>query len=140
MKKRARSQRLVSEINITPFTDVILVLLIIFMVSTPLIFRSSLKVNLPEAAVNDQPPRNINITVNANGEASIDNNHYNLRYDLKLLQFKLSSLIKNAAEDSITINGDKDVRYDFVIKVVDIAAQLGLTKIVLATEFKRPSP
>ena len=49
MNRNTRKQRLVADINITPFTDVILVLLVIFMITTPLISQSNIKVNLPDA-------------------------------------------------------------------------------------------
>lgn len=137
MKRRPRSQRLVAEINITPFTDVILVLLIIFMVSTPLIFRSSLKVTLPQSGTMQEPPRNIAVTINSAGEAFLENTKYNLRYDLDILKFKLTALMKNAADSSITIDGDKTVKYEFVVKVIDIASGVGIRHIVLGTELKR---
>jgi len=137
MKRRPRSQKLVAEINITPFTDVILVLLIIFMVSTPLIFRSSIKVQLPQAAAQQEPPRNINITVNAGGEVFMENTQYNLRYDMDVLKFKLAALAKNSNNPSITIDADKEVRYEFVVKVMDIASGVGIKRIALATELKK---
>jgi len=137
MNRRLRSQKLVSEINITPFTDVILVLLIIFMVTTPLIFRSSMRVQLPQAAQGEEPPRNINIAIGANGEAALEDATYNLRYDLDVLKFKLASLAKKSADSSITINGDRDVKYDFVVKVMDVAKLAGIKHIVLSTELKR---
>ncbi len=135
--KRPRSQRLVSEINITPFTDVILVLLVLFMVTTPLIFRSSFKIQLPQSSSTQEPPRDINIFINSSGQASIENNQYNLRFDLEILKFKLASLTKNSSNTSLVINGDKKVEYDFVIKVIDIASQLGIKHIVLATDRKK---
>jgi biopolymer transport protein ExbD len=137
MKRRPRSQKLVAEINITPFTDVILVLLIIFMVSTPLIFRSSIKVQLPQAAAQQEPPRNISVTINANGEVFLDNTQYNIRYDLDVLKFRIAALAKNSSNPSITIDADKQVRYEYVVKVMDIASQLGIKRIALATELKR---
>jgi biopolymer transport protein ExbD len=137
MKRRARSQRLVAEINITPFTDVILVLLIIFMVSTPMIFRSSIQVQLPQAVTKQEPPRNINLTINSSGEVFLEGTKYNIRYDLEVLKFKLSSLAKDVGDSSVTIDGDRDVKYDFVVKVIDVASQIGIKHIVLATELKR---
>ena len=137
MIRKDRKQKLVSEINITPFTDVILVLLIIFMVSTPLIFRSSIKVQLPQAATQQEPPRNINLTVNANGDVFLNNDQYNIRYDLDVLKFKIAALAKNSSNPSITIDADKQVRYEYVVKVMDIASQLGIKRIALATELKR---
>ena len=74
MNRRPIKQRVMTEINITPFTDVILVLLIIFMITTPLILQSSIKVNLPEAA-SGKPftnTRQINITISDNNVIYID--------------------------------------------------------------------
>ena len=54
MKRRQRNSKLMSEINIAPFTDVILVLLVVFMVTTPMILRSSIKIALPQVSNNRQ--------------------------------------------------------------------------------------
>ena|SRR3989338_5848842 len=139
MKRRPRSQKLVSEINITPFTDVILVLLIIFMVATPLIFHSSVKIQLPQSSSRQDPiekPQDINITINGKGEVFLENNLYSLRFDLEVLKFKLSSLAKKSKDPSIIISADKEVRYDFVMKVIDLATQVGFQRVVLALEVK----
>ena len=139
MNRRPRSQRLVSEINITPFTDVILVLLIIFMVTTPLLFRSSIKVQLPHSSQTQEPPQNIDIAISEDGHALLEDTQYNLNYDLSLLRFKLTSLTKKKNISAITISGDKEVKYDFVVKVMDIAKQIGIERIVLSTEFRSQS-
>ncbi len=134
MKRRPR-QRLVAEINITPLTDVILVLLIIFMVTTPLVFQSSIQIDLPKSKSTEEPPaREITVAIDANGQAFLGNKQYSLRFDLDLLKFELSSRIKNKKNTTILIRGDKNVQYDFVIKVMDMASQLGIKKIVLLTE------
>ena len=137
MKRRPR-QRLVAEINITPLTDVILVLLIIFMVTTPLVFQSSIQIDLPKSKSTEEPPaREITVAIDANGQAFLGNKQYSLRFDLDLLKFELSSMIKNKKNTTILIRGDKNVQYDFVIKVMDMASQLGIKKIVLLTELTR---
>ena len=135
MKRRPR-QKLVAEINITPLTDVILVLLIIFMVTTPLVFESSIKIDLPQSKSMEEPPREITVTIDANGQAFLNNKQYSLRFDLELFTFELSSLVKNKKDTAILIRGDKNVQYDFVLKLMDIASQLGIKSIVLLTELK----
>ena len=138
MRRRPRSQKLVSEINITPFTDVILVVLIIFLVATPLIFRSSVKVELPQTSTMQEPPRDINITITASGQALLEETKYNIRFDMELLKFNLSKMIKNnATNTTIVINGDKSVEYDFVMKVIEAVSQVGIKHVALATEFKK---
>jgi len=59
-----------AEINITPFTDVVLVLLIIFMIATPFIYQSSLKIQLPKASASQENTRDIIVTINARGRSS----------------------------------------------------------------------
>jgi biopolymer transport protein ExbD len=136
MKRRERSQRLVAEINITPLTDVILVLLLIFMVATPFIFQSSVKIALPQAKSMDQPPLEVTISINANGDAFLDNKQYSLRFDLDILKFKLSSMLKSKKGSTLLVRGDKNVQYDFVMRVVDMATQIGVDHVVLLTELK----
>ena len=84
----------------------------------------------------EEPPREITVTIDANGQAFLNNKQYSLRFDLELFKFELSSLVKNKKDTAILIRGDKNVQYDFVIKVMDIASQLGIKSIVLLTELK----
>ncbi|MCM8797008.1 MAG: biopolymer transporter ExbD [Candidatus Omnitrophica bacterium] len=132
-----RREKLVAEINITPFTDVILVLLVIFMIATPLIFQSSMKVHLPDAESAEASTETIIITVNETGEAFLDNTQYNLRYDFGMLKSRLRSLLGNNANPSVIINGDKNARYEFVVRVIDLVSQLGANPILLGTAQKK---
>ena len=109
------------------------------MVTTPLLFRSGIKVQLPQSSQSQEPPQNIDIAISENGEAVLEDSQYNLKYDLALLKFKLASLAKKRPISAITISGDKEVKYDFVVKVMDIAKQLGIEHIVLSTEFRSQS-
>ena len=138
MKRRQRA-KLMAEINIAPFTDVILVLLIIFMVTTPLIYRSSIKIALPQVSGNQQQvdSKDINIFVNASGEIFLENRKYNLKLDADVLKFKLQQLLKAYKDCAIIINGDKSVKYDFVVQVIDMASKVGIKHLVLATEFRK---
>ena len=139
MKRRKRNSSLIADINIAPFTDVILVLLIIFMVTTPFIYRSGIKIALPQVSHNENSmdSKDINITINVGGDVYLENQRYNLRFDNNLLKFKLHSLAKKYKDPVIVINGDRSVKYDYVVQVVDIASKEGIKHLVLATELKR---
>ena len=136
MKRKVRSQRLVAEINITPLTDVILVLLLIVMVATPFIFQSSVKITLPQSKSMQQPPLEVTVSINSNGDAFLENKQYSLRFDVDLLKFKLGSMLKNKRSVTLLIRGDKTVQYDYIMRVVDMASQLGVEHVVLLTEYK----
>lgn len=139
MKRRERNSRLIADINIAPFTDVILVLLIIFMVTTPFIYRSSIKIALPQVSHNEGPmeSKDINVTITSSGDIYLENERYNLRFDLSLFRFKLRSLSKKYNDPAIIINGDRNTKYDYVVQVVDVASKEGIKHLILATEFKR---
>ena len=139
MRRRARNSRLIAEINIAPFTDVILVLLIVFMVTTPLIYRSSIKIALPQISENQQPlqSKDINVMVTAGGEVYLENRKYNLKLDRDILKFKMRGLAKSYKDPAVIINGDRSVKYDYVVQVIDMASKAGIKHLVLATEFKR---
>lgn len=139
MRRPLRRNKLIVEINIAPFTDVVLVLLIIFMVATPLIFRSSVKVALPQVSDNNQDIDNkdINVFVTSSGDVVLENQKYNIKRDSGLFRFKLQALAKENKEIAIVINGDRNVRYDYIVQVVEAASKVGLKHLVLATESKR---
>jgi len=133
MKRERRSSKLIAEINITPFTDVVLVLLIIFMIATPFIYQSSVKVQLPKASKSEESSRDIMININAQGEVFLDDT----KLDLETLKHKLEARVKNKPDASVIINGDKDVRYDAVIQVMDVLTQSGVKNPGLGIELKK---
>jgi len=128
-----------AEINIAPFTDVILVLLIVFIVTTPLIYRSSIKIALPRVSNNQQlsETKDINVNITANGEVFLENERYNLRLDADIFRFKLKNIMKTYSDPAIIINGDRNVRYDYVVQVIDAASRAGIKHLILSTELKR---
>ena len=136
MKRKPHHQRLMTEINITPFTDVILVLLMIFMIVTPLIFQSSVKIKLPEAEASGELPKTIILTIDRSGDVFYQNDKFNLKRDFDILQFKLSSLAKKDRDISIVINGDKSVEYDYIIKALDLTSQVGIHNVLLGVQPK----
>jgi biopolymer transport protein ExbD len=133
MKRRMRKSKLMTEINITPFTDVVLVLLIIFMIATPFIYQSSMKVELPKASKSEETSRDIIININAQGDVFLED----AKVDLSTLKYKLRAVVRKKPNTSVIINGDKNVRYDSVIQVMDVLTQSGVKNPGLGIELKR---
>jgi len=133
MKRRMRKPKLMAEINITPFTDVVLVLLIIFMIATPFIYQSSMKVQLPKASKSEETSRDIIITINAQGDVFLEDK----KVGLETLKYKLRAMMRNKSDTSVIVNGDKNVRYDSVIQVMDVLTQSGVKNPGLGIELKR---
>jgi len=133
MKRERRSAKLMAEINITPFTDVVLVLLIIFMIATPFIYQSSVKVQLPRASKSEESSRDVMININAQGEVFLEDT----KLDLETLKHRLTARVKNKPDTSVIINGDKNVRYDAVIQVMDVLTQSGVKNPGLGIELKK---
>ena len=130
MKRRTKRSGLIAEINITPFTDVVLVLLIIFMIATPFIYQSSMKVQLPQASASEEASRDIIITINAQGDVFLEDK----KLDLETLKYRLRAMVKNKPDTSVIINGDKNVKYDSVIQVMDVLTRAGVKNPGLGIE------
>ncbi len=128
-----RKSKLMSEINITPFTDVVLVLLIIFMIATPFIYQSSMRVQLPQASKTEETSRDIIITINAHGDIFLEE----ARVDLETLKYKIMAMMRRKSNASVLINGDKNVRYNSVIQVMDVLTQSGVKNPGLGIELKK---
>ena len=133
MKRRTKTPQLMAEINITPFTDVVLVLLIIFMIATPFIYQSSMKVALPKATKSAETSRDVIIIINAEGEVFLNDG----RIELDALKDKLKTMVQSNPDLSVIINGDKNVRYDAVIQVMDALTQSGVKNPGLGIELKK---
>lgn len=133
MKKRAKKSKLMVEINITPFTDVVLVLLIIFMIATPFIYQSSMKVQLPQASKSEETSRDVIININAQGQVFLEDT----KVDLESLKYKLTAMVRSKPDTSVIINGDKNVRYDSVVQVMDVLTRSGVKNPGLGIELKK---
>jgi biopolymer transport protein TolR len=133
MKRKVRQSKLMAEINITPFTDVVLVLLIIFMIATPFIYQSSINVQLPQSSKSEETSRDIIITINAQGEVFLED----AKLDLDTLKYKLTARVRSKPDASVIINGDKNVRYDSVMQVMDVLTRSGVKNPGLGIELKK---
>ena len=133
MKRRTKRPKLMAEINITPFTDVVLVLLIIFMIATPFIYQSSMKVQLPQGSKSEENPRDIIVTINSQGDVFLDD----VKLDLNTLKYKLSMMVKGKPDASVIINGDKEVKYNVVMQVMNVLTQSGVKNPGLGIELKK---
>jgi biopolymer transport protein ExbD len=132
MKRRSRKQNLVAEINITPFTDVILVLLVIFMITTPLISQSNIKVDLPKAK-SGQPVEagqssGAEIIVTREGPVYLDGKVVTR----KEMGKELEDLKKENHDLSVVVRSDKTVRFQDIVNVLDMLTELGITKLKIA--------
>lgn len=133
MRQNPRRHKLVSEINITPFTDVILVLLVIFMITTPLMTESSLKVRLPETK-NAKPAEKAKheqaqITVSAEGPIYLDEK----LVTKKELMEKIRSQHEANPDLSVVLRSDRLVRFKDIVDILDPLTELGITKLSIAT-------
>ena len=131
---RHRRRELFEGINITPFTDVVLVLLIIFMIATPLLIRSEIKVNLPHtSSAEAAPQKTLVITIDTAGGVYVEG----ARMALADLKAGLTAALAKRPGSPVIIMGDKDVRYDLVIQVLEIARSCGVSRLSLAVQVKK---
>jgi biopolymer transport protein TolR len=120
-----------SEINVTPFVDVMLVLLIIFMVTAPMMMQG-VEVNLPKTTTRhiktkDEP---LILTVTGKREIFVETH----RMELDTLEQKIKKIFENRREKEILLKADKDVPYGFVIRVIASVKRAGIDKLGMVTE------
>jgi biopolymer transport protein ExbD len=139
MKRRPKKNNLMVDINITPFTDVVLVLLIIFIVATPFIYQNKISINLPKAnqEKNLEKPRKIIVSITENGEVYIDNKKYLLSIDYNIIKAKILSSVGNGENANVIINADKNCKYDYVMTIISAAKELNIHRIMLGAEAKK---
>ena len=133
MKRKFRNKRTMSEINETPFVDVMLVLLIIFMVTAPLL-TSGIKINLPESSsvLKNEKKDPVTVSINSKGEIFIQKK----KFSKDQLINKLSLLKKNNQNLKIYIKGDKKLDYGKVMDLMNLINQSGFKKVALVTRLK----
>ena len=132
-RKNRKFKEPISEINVTPFVDVMLVLLIIFMVMAPLL-TTGVKVNLPESSskVLSEKDKTVTVTINKKKEIFIQKKKLTQTEMIK----KLFELKKQKKELKIYIKGDKDLNYGEIMKVMGNINKAGFKKVALVTKLK----
>ncbi|MFS8980726.1 biopolymer transporter ExbD [Cupriavidus necator] len=123
-----------SEINMTPLVDVMLVLLIIFIITIPVI-NHAVKIDLPRATntPNDPKPQNINVTIDASGKVFWNQ----VEVDQAALENNISLAAKQQPQPELHLRADREVRYERVAEVMAAAQHGGLGKIGFITEPKQ---
>lgn len=126
-----------SEINVTPFVDVMLVLLIIFMVTAPML-TAGVSVDLPESSAKPVPGTDepLTVSVTASGEVYIQET----LVSMETLQAKLNAIVGEKRDTRIFVRGDKGIDYGLVMRVIGEINAAGLTKVALITEAAQAAP
>lgn len=126
-----KKTKIMADINITPLTDVVMVLLVIFMVTTPLMMQEALKIKLPTATTAEpQVEQTTTVTVTAKGEIYLNKAQVSIE-DLKGL---LASRMASSPDKTVVIKADKGIMYGLVVNVLDTAKEAGALKLAIATE------
>tara|TARA_A100001015_G_C14436472_1_gene498773 strand:+ start:18 stop:434 length:417 start_codon:yes stop_codon:yes gene_type:complete len=120
-----------SEINVTPFVDVMLVLLIIFMVTAPLL-TVGVQVDLPETSADTLPEESepLTLTINSKGEVFIQET----KIEFDNLIKKILAVSNNRTNTRIYVRGDKTINYGRVLEVMGKLSGSGFTKVALISE------
>jgi len=124
------NNNLLSEINVTPFVDVMLVLLIIFMVTAPMMVQG-IDVSLPEATskplASEKEP--LLITINKNNQIFVND----FEVSLGFLQEKLSKVLEGRSDREVYFRADKGIEYGMVVQVMSEIKGAGVEKLGMVT-------
>ncbi|OIR10669.1 biopolymer transport protein ExbD [mine drainage metagenome] len=126
----SREDSMMSEINVTPLVDVMLVLLVVFIITAPLLAPQALKINLPktESVVHDDKLQKVSLAIDAHGVVTLESAH--------LTDAAMAELLKRRAADpqfQLQIEADEAVNYGRVAQVMAIAQKAGVGKLSFLT-------
>jgi biopolymer transport protein ExbD len=136
---RNGKSRIIAEINMIPFIDVALVLLIIFMVMTPFLVKSQLKVNLPKAESVDQAADEkdmIDVQVDKDGVISV--NGQTVAPDM--VEDVLRKVLLDVENQPVVIHADREVHFQAVVTVMDAAKKIGVAKLGVGVKQELQAP
>ncbi len=131
---RSRRRRL-SDMNVVPYIDVMLVLLIIFMITSPLL-NQSVEVELPKVTqaqtlVPKQETKFVIVSIDAQGQMFLDEDEHSLT--METLLSRLTTLMRHNPNSQILVKGDNRAAYGEVVKVVSLLQKVGVEKVGLLT-------
>ena len=136
MVSRGRGRRTINEINRVPFIDVMLVLLIIFMVTAPLITPSV--IDLPSVAkAGKQPDQVIQIVIAKDGAIEMKVNEKSSPITLKALATAVAQAQQGIANSAVVISADKNIKYESVVKVMDTLQKADIKRVGLSVQLSQ---
>lgn len=125
-----RRRRFLAEINVIPLVDVVLVLLVIFMVTAPMLYRG-LDVRLPTSASNTiRPEERVILTIERDQKLFLDKDPVNV----PLLERRLKAMKARNADLSVYLRADREVPYGTVVQVMDGVKRSGIEKLGMVTD------
>ena len=137
-RRHHRRRSVMSEINVTPMVDVMLVLLIIFMVSAPLL-TVGVPLDLPQTQAksldNDKEP--LTVSVNTKGEVFLQNSE--IKVDELVPKLQAITQARGGNDERIYVRGDKKVDYGTVMRVMGRLSAAGFRRVALVTEVEQGS-
>jgi len=135
-RHRRRRRGVMSEINVTPFVDVMLVLLIVFMVSAPLL-TVGVPLDLPQSQAKslDQDREPLTISVNNQGQVFLQNNE--IKVEDLVQKLKAITDARGGLDERIYVRGDKKVDYGTMMRVMGRLSAAGYHRVALVTEVEQ---
>jgi len=135
-RHRRRRRAVMSDINVTPFVDVMLVLLIVFMVSAPLL-TVGVPLDLPQSQAKslDQDREPLTVSVNVKGQVFLQNSEIKIE-DL-VAKLKAITNARGGADERIYVRGDKKVDYGTMMRVMGRLSAAGYHRVALVTEVEQ---
>ena len=135
-KRRHRRHAVMSEINVTPMVDVMLVLLIIFMVSAPLL-TVGVPIDLPQSQAKslDQDKEPLTLSVNLKGAVFLQNSE--IPIDELVPKLKAVTEARGGLDERVFVRGDRQVDYGTVMKVMGRLSVAGFRRVALVTEIEQ---
>ncbi len=131
MTLEGNSGHLMSDINVTPFVDVMLVLLVIFMVTAPMMMQG-VDVALPETTSQPLIAEKEHLIITINNKNQIFINNYQVAFDF--LQEKLKKILESQEDRGVYLRADKEIPYGFVVQVMSEIKEAGVEKLGMVTE------
>ncbi len=138
-RRRTRRRNVMAEINVTPMVDVMLVLLIIFMVSAPLL-TVGVPIDLPQSQAKslDQDKEPLTLSVNDKGKVFLQNDE--IAIDALVPKLQAVAQARGGTEARIYVRGDKNANYGEMMQVMGRLSSAGFHRVALVTEFEQGTP
>ncbi|MCU7959816.1 MAG: protein TolR [gamma proteobacterium symbiont of Bathyaustriella thionipta] len=136
MAYKPKRKKPIAEINVVPYIDVMLVLLVIFMITAPLLTQG-VRVDLPQATAEPLPPQDIQpviVTVDAKGLFYIDLGNKNEALSGAMIRERIRKILQQKPNTPVMLRGDRDVAYGAVVDAMVEMQAAGAASVGLVTE------